>query len=95
MTRFEQTYRWLKPIFERLIDIQKHNGLVFDDDELLGKIGINEEKHMIFAQSGVTKTVYYGDGWTDEKQETKTYWRQKLKKWRFVAAPCLQKVILK
>ena len=32
MTRFEATYNWLKPIFERIIEVQKHGGLIFDED---------------------------------------------------------------
>lgn len=95
MTRFEATYNWLKPIFERLIEVQERNGLIMQGMEIIDKIGIDEKKHMIFAQSGVTKIIYYGDGWTDEKTETKAYWRAKLRQWRIVKRECLQKVDLK
>ena len=94
MTRFEATYNWLKPIFERIIEVQKHGGLIFDEDnEILKQLAFDKE-NMIYMQDGKTRVIYYGDGWTDENTETKKYWRAKLRQWRFVVSECLQKVEL-
>jgi hypothetical protein len=95
MTRFEKTYNWLKPIFERLIEIQETNGIVVDCMKIVGKLGIDEKTHMIYEQIGSMKSIYYGDGWTDEETETKAYWRKTLKDWRVVMPESMQKVDLK
>ena len=95
MTRFQKIYHWLKPIFERLIEIQKRGGLVFDGETPLDELGIEDEDQMIFEEFDDMRVIYYGKGWTDEEAETKAYWRKKLKKWRFVVPECMQKVELK
>jgi len=92
MTRFDKTYEWLKPIFERLMQAQEENGIVIDGMEIIGKIGIDEKENMIYEISGPTKLVYYGKGW--ECDETKKYWREKLSKWKIAHVEDLKRVDL-
>ena len=93
--QFLQTYEWLKSKWLNLIKIQEENGIVLDENsQICGKLGIDEEKHMIFEYGYDTncRSIYYGDGWTDEEMETKQYWKLKLRHWRIVRPENFEKI---
>ncbi len=84
MTRFDKTYEWLKPIFEKLIQGQEENNIIIDGMTIIGKLGIDEKEKMIYSyqHDSNARLLYYGKGWTDDETETKRYWREKLGRWR-------------
>jgi len=84
MTRLEATFLWLAPLFEKLIDIQKEGGRVYDGKSLLDTLHINQKDLAIFEKNENSSFFYYGRGWTDEQSETKKYWRVRLKEFTYV-----------
>ena len=94
MTRFDKTYEWLKPIFERLIKCQEESGIIVDGMNIIGKLGIDEKEEMIYEISGPARLIYYCRGWTDDEMETKKYWREKLSRWKIAHVEDLKGVDL-
>lgn len=96
--RFLNTYRKMRSLWDKLIEMQKKGYIIFDENnKIAGKFEIGEKEHMlaeVWEKEGLGRTIYYGDEWADEDMEKWSYMKKKyFSKWRAVHPKNMEKII--